>query len=51
MTRIRVPRTKGALYHCPNHCGARYTHDAARDHVLNTCPKRPSAAGKKERRE
>ena len=40
MTRVLIKRKRGELYHCPNKCGASYTHDAARDHLMNHCPKR-----------
>ena len=28
------------LYQCENKCGASYTHDMARDHLMNRCPLR-----------
>jgi hypothetical protein len=40
MKKILIRRKKGEPYHCPNQCGATYTHDQARDHVLNKCQKR-----------
>jgi hypothetical protein len=31
------------LYTCENKCGAKYTHDMARDHLMNRCPLRKMA--------
>lgn len=40
MNPILLKRKPGEPYQCPNQCGATYTHDQARDHLMNKCPKR-----------
>ena len=43
MKSVLVKRKPGELYQCSNKCGASYTHDQARDHLMNKCPKREKA--------